>query len=320
MILIAGIPSEPPVARAIEAAEERGIGHVVFDQRLHQASDVALSLEPSTGWRGRLACPAGEIDLASLSGVYVRLMDERFLPDVATTPSDLQERTRSAGFHAVFHEWLNLAPIRVANRPRAMLSNVSKTYQATIIRRLGFAIPETVVTNDPDKALAFVADCRAEGDEVIYKSVSGVRSIVQTFSRADRERIGRIRWCPTQFQRKVRGSDVRVHVIGSQTYATLIESAATDYRYAQGQSGSDAILKSIDLPAALAKACVDLALVLDLPFAGIDLRLTKADEVVCFEVNPSPAYSYYESRTGAPIADALVRWLAAAERLERFPI
>ena len=90
----------------------------------------------------------------------------------------------------------------------------------------------------------------------------------------------------------MRGSDVRVHVIGSQTYATLIESAATDYRYAQGQSGSDAILKPIDLPAAVAKACVDLALVLDLPFAGIDLRLTKADEVVCFEVNPSPAYSY----------------------------
>ena len=77
-------------------------------------------------------------------------------------PPSIQERTRSAGFHAVFHEWLNLAPIRVANRPRAMLSNVSKTYQATIIRRLGFAIPETVVTNDPDKALAFVAHCRAE--------------------------------------------------------------------------------------------------------------------------------------------------------------
>jgi glutathione synthase/RimK-type ligase-like ATP-grasp enzyme len=315
MILIAGIPSEPPVARAIEAAEERGIGHVVFDQRLHQASEMELSLEPSTGWRGRLNCPAGEIDLAALSGVYVRLMDERFLPDVASTPSDSRERARSARFHTVFHEWLNVAPIRIANRPRAMLSNVSKTYQSTVIRRSGFAIPETVVTNDPDRALAFVDHCAAQGDEVIYKSVSGVRSIVQTFSDADRARIGRIRWCPTQFQRKVRGRDVRVHVIGRQTYATMIESAATDYRYAQSQSGSDAVLKAIELPTAMANACIDLAHALGLPFAGIDLRLPEDEEAVCFEVNPSPAYSYYESHTGAPIADALVRWLVAAERL-----
>jgi len=312
MILIAGIPSEPPVANAIAAAEERGIGHVVFDQRTHQISDMELSLEPAAGWVGRLNCPAGKIDLASLSGVYVRLMDERFLPDVAATPSDSQERARSARFHAVFHEWLNVASIRIANRPRAMLSNISKTYQATIIRRRGFAIPETVVTNDPDKALAFVDHCAAQGDEVIYKSVSGVRSIVQTFSQADRARVGQIRWCPTQFQRKVRGKDVRVHVVGNQTFAALIESTATDYRYAQSQSGSDAVLKPIELPAAMANACIDLARALDLPFAGIDLRLAENDEAVCFEVNPSPAYSYYESRTGAPIADALVRWLAAA--------
>jgi hypothetical protein len=31
---------------------------------------------------------------------------------------------------------------------------------------------------------------------------------------------------------------------------------------------------------------------------------------VCFEVNPSPAYSYYQELTGAPISDALVRYLA----------
>ncbi len=315
MILIAGIPSEPPVARAIEAAEERGIGHIVFDQRSHQVSEIELSLEPSTGWRGRLSCPAGEIELASFSGVYVRLMDERFLPDVVATPYGSPERARSARFHMVLHEWLNVAPIRVANRPRAMLSNISKTYQSTVVRRSGFAIPETIVTNDPGKALAFVDDCAARGNEVIYKSLSGVRSIVQTFSDADRARIGRIRWCPTQFQRKIRGKDVRVHVIGTETYATVIDSVATDYRYAQSQSGSDAVLKATELPTAMAKACVDLAHTLDLPFAGIDLRLPEDDEAVCFEVNPSPAYSYYESRTGAPIADALVRWLAAADRL-----
>jgi hypothetical protein len=34
-------------------------------------------------------------------------------------------------------------------------------------------------------------------------------------------------------------------------------------------------------------------------------------EVFCFEVNPCPAFSFYESNTGQPIAASLARYLAA---------
>lgn len=310
MILIAGIPDEPPVARAIAAAEARGIGHVVFDQRDHAAADLILTLDPLAGWRAVLRQPVGDLDLASLTGAYVRLMDERFLPDIVGLDADAAARGRAARFHALFHDWLNIAPIRIANRPRAMLSNMSKTYQATLIRRAGLAIPETMVTNDPAAVMSFDDQCAAQGDARIYKSVSGTRSIVQTFAAADRDRLHHIRWCPTQFQRKVRGTDTRVHVVGQRVFATRIESAASDYRYARRQTGEDAELVATTAPPAMAQACVRLAAALDLPFAGVDLRLTPTGETVCFEVNPSPAYSYYEDRTGVPIADALVRWLA----------
>ncbi len=49
---------------------------------------------------------------------------------------------------------------------------------------------------------------------------------------------------------------------------------------------------------------------LNLPFTGIDLRIDAQGQAVCFEANPCPAYSYYESHTGVPISQALVRWLA----------
>ncbi|MBY5720605.1 hypothetical protein HFO33_29120 [Rhizobium leguminosarum] len=310
MVLILGIPDEAPVARAIAAAEADGIDHIVFDQRDHLAANLMLTLDPIAGWRGTLSHPKGTVDLASVSGVYVRLMDERFLPDIVDLPADAPKRLRSARFHALLHDWLNVAPIRIASRPRSMLSNMSKTYQARIIRHCGFAIPETLVTNDPDAVLAFVAQCAADGDDVIYKSVSGTRSIVQIFEPADRERLSRIRWCPTQFQRRVRGHDVRVHVVGRQTFATAIQSDATDYRYATRQSDDDAKLTAIELPPATRSTCVALSGALDLPFTGIDLRISPSGEVFCFEANPCPAYSYYESRTGAPIAAALIRWLA----------
>lgn len=310
MILIAGVADETPVEMAIEAAEECGVGHVVLDQREHANANLSLTLDPLAGWQGTLELPGQAIELHRLTGAYVRLMDETLLPDVRNLPADAPERERANRLHRRLQDWFDIAPIRVANRRRAMLSNGSKTFQANIIRRCGFTIPETLVTNDPDAVLAFVAACEAEGDEVIYKSVSGARSIVQTFNAADRERLHRIRWCPTQFQRKVQGEDMRVHVVGKQCFAARIASTATDYRYATRQTGEDAEVTATEIEPDLARRCVRLATALDIPFAGIDLRVTPEGEVACFEVNPSPAYSYYQSRTGLPIAEALVRWLA----------
>ena len=51
---------------------------------------------------------------------------------------------------------------------------------------------------------------------------------------------------------------------------------------------------------------------LDLPLAGIDLRLRPDGAYLCFAVNPMPAHRYYESNTGLPISLALAHFLAAS--------
>lgn len=313
MILIAGIASEAPVALAIAASEEAGIEHVVFDQRDVTRSDIELNFDPAAGWSGTLSWGAERVDLDRLAGIYVRLMDEAILPDVAALDPESPERIRVREIGTLLHAWFDVARARVANRPRAMMSNMSKTYQAAAVRAAGFRTPESLVANDPERVLAFVDACAADGDEVIYKSVSGTRSVVQTFRDADRDRLGRIRWCPTMFQRRIRGTDVRVHVVGRSAFATRIASDATDYRYAVQQIGTDAELSPARLPAKVERACIALAHGLGLPFAGIDLRETPDGDWYCFEANPCPAYSYYQRRTGAPIARALVTWLATGD-------
>jgi glutathione synthase/RimK-type ligase-like ATP-grasp enzyme len=60
----------------------------------------------------------------------------------------------------------------------------------------------------------------------------------------------------------------------------------------------------------LAARCVALTASLGLAFAGIDLKVTAHGEVYCFEVNPCPAYSFYEQSTGQRISRALAAWLA----------
>jgi glutathione synthase/RimK-type ligase-like ATP-grasp enzyme len=53
-----------------------------------------------------------------------------------------------------------------------------------------------------------------------------------------------------------------------------------------------------------------LAALLQLPLCGIDLRRCADGSYVCFEVNPMPAFSYYEANTGQPIARRLVEFLS----------
>lgn len=304
MILLCGIPSETPLARVRAQLERLDVDHVIFNQR--RFADAAIEFEI----HGRRIKGVLRIDgkchrLENVQGVYTRLLDDRLLPELAQEPAHSARRRRCRALHDALAQWSELTPARVVNRAAAMSSNASKPYQAQLIRAQGFAVPPTLVTNDPQLVLNF----RDRHRHVIYKSISGIRSVVQTLQDEDLARLERIRWCPTQFQAFIDGTNVRVHTVGDALFATAIRTEATDYRYAHRQGGS-AELEATELPDALAEKCLRLARSLGLAFAGIDLKITPDGRVFCFEVNPSPAFSYYEANTGQPIAEAVARYLA----------
>jgi glutathione synthase/RimK-type ligase-like ATP-grasp enzyme len=186
-----------------------------------------------------------------------------------------------------------------------MRSNGSKPFQAQLIARHGFRVLETLVTNEPVEVIDFA---RAHG-RLIYKSVSGIRSIVRELDVA--ADLDRIRGLATQFQALIDGDDVRVHVVGDDVFATAVHTEAVDYRYA-ARDGREVEHHAVQLDAETAARCVALARALDLPLCGIDLRRTTSGDYVCFEVNPMPAFSYYQGLTGQPIARSVVSALAAA--------
>ena len=68
------------------------------------------------------------------------------------------------------------------------------------------------------------------------------------------------------------------------------------------------------LPIDVAERCFALARALGLHLAGLDLRRTPDGEWFCFEVNPSPCFTYYEHHTGHPIAATLAAFLAGAQK------
>lgn len=301
MILLWGIPSEPPMRLAIEAAERAGIDHIVVNQR--RAGDYDVFVNPSDPADGWIAIDGRDVPLAAVNGVYVRIMEPSRLPEQATG-ADPERSARSAAFHTILLTWVECAPCRVANRTAPMTSNGSKPYQAQLIRAMGFETPPTLVTDDASEVDRF----EAEHGQLIYKSTSSVRSIVRVLDAPARKRLHLIDSLPTQFQRCEPGPDVRVHVVGERVFAARAVSDAIDYRYATSD-GLDVEIEPVDLPGDIAERCVRLATSLKLPFCGIDLRERPDRSWVCFEVNPSPGYSWYETAAELPISDHLVMWL-----------
>lgn len=295
MICFHGYGDDPALARAVAAAERAGVHHVVVDQQ--QLTGVEFELADD-GTHGQVRLPGRRVALTDLTGCYARPLAPLPSPEAATAAREAELAGRMVA-------WLDAAPITVLNRPRAMHSNGSKPYQAQLIAAAGFAVPRTLVTTDPDAVRAFVA----EVGPVVFKSVSGVRSVVRVLDEAAAERLEQVRHLPTQFQARVPGVDVRVHVVGERCFATRIESPAVDYRYAE-RDGLTAELTACELSDELAERCVRLAAALGLVLAGIDLKLAPEGHATCFEVNPMPGYSFFEAHTGQPISEAIVQHLA----------
>ena len=305
MILLCGIPTETPLAMVAASLRRMGVPHVWFNQR--QFADMGLWFAVSSGQvTGTLSLDGRAYRLQDFCGVYTRLMDDHALPELRKEPDDSQKSRHCHALHDTLMQWCEITSATVINRSAPMGSNSSKPYQAQLIREQGFAIPETLVTNEPD----LVREFNSRHNQLIYKSISGIRSVVHTLDDESLARLNYIRWCPTQFQEFIPGQNVRVHTVGSTVFATAVISNVTDYRYAHLQKDGETELSATSLSDELADRCVRLSMSLGLAFAGIDLKVTPDNRVYCLEVNPSPAFSYYESHTGQPIAEAVARYLA----------
>ena len=301
MILVYGRSDDPPTLATLEAVRDAG-GEVVFaDQRCLAGEGITIAHGPG-GITGTLVIAGQRIALEQVTGVFVRPLD----PDVSGL--DREEAARVARMHELLAEWLDVARVRVVNRPGAMQANASKPLQLQLIGEAGFPVPATLVTSDPDEVLDFWK----LHDRVIYKSASGIRSIVRELDDTSASRLSLLTRLPVQFQAYVPGVDVRVHVIGLEAYAAEVRSGGIDYRYAE-RDGQTTQLEATALPMEVASKCVALAASMDLALAGIDLRRTPDGEYVCFEVNPMPAYTYFEVHTGLPIANALARFLVRGD-------
>lgn len=300
-ILLWGLPADPPLAAVRNALQAMGCRVMLLDQR--DVLDTEVELIVGSEVEGMLRAKGERIELDAVSAVYPRPYDSRDLPVIAEAGPDSEAWQHAVAVQDILNSWTEITPALVVNRPAVAEANSSKPYQSLWIESLGFRVPNTLITTDPGVALEF---CKRH-ERVIYKSLSGIRSIVSHFTDAHLPRFQDVASCPTQFQQYVPGADYRVHLVGEAIFACRILSDADDYRYS-----NRAEVQACELPEEIDAQCRRLVASMNLLIAGIDLRCTPGGDWYCFEVNPSPGFTYFQKMTGQPIADAIAGLLASA--------
>jgi glutathione synthase/RimK-type ligase-like ATP-grasp enzyme len=307
MILVCGVLGDGMIELMCARLNHMGYPYLFLDElRFPGEFNVMWSIS-AKDVDGYISSPSGRVELADITGIYARYVQYRGATK-RDGISDREDELVKSEYQASLMQLFDIMPCVVVNRVRASVSNDSKPYQQLLVSTFGFHTPRTLVTTIPEEARAFYEDC---GKRIIYKSLSGIRSIVRRLEDADLPRLELVRNCPTQFQEVVEGVDVRVHTVGEEVIATELTSEASDYRYAVS-TGHSLTARAIELPDEVSSACVRLAKSAGLTVSGIDLRRTPDNRYFCFEINPSPGFLFFERASGQPISEAVAKLLRGA--------
>jgi len=302
MILLWGLMADAPMSMVHSELEMAGAEFFFLDHKKIFSCDIEYTYCPQKGTTCYVHVNGATLNLDTVTAAYVRPYNFRDYKEMEGVGLNSPKAEKAAGFEQQLMAYLNASDALVINTQDASATNNSKPYQLSVIRKAGFNIPETFISNDGLLVRRFLS----ETGEAVYKSISGVRSIVHKVADTQLGFIDDVEWCPTLFQKVVPGINYRAHVFKNEIYAVKITSDSLDYRYGK------TTMEAVELPFGVAEKCYQLNAMLGLHFSGIDLMRTDDDEWYCFEVNPSPAYSYFQLNSGLPISAALAKFMMDA--------
>ncbi len=250
------------------------------------------------------------IDLEGVNSVWYRRPVPP-TPDLTVDPARARWAQAEAR-EALEGVWRTL-DARWVNHPDRNTAASSKPAQLRAASRLGFQVPETLMTNDADAARRFV---EAQPSGAVVKPVRSGRLTVDgeeklffttrlsCGQRIPWDRLGRE---PYLFQAFVdKRADVRVTVIGDEAHAVRIESqqhrgTRTDFRRTDPTRLPH---EPVELPSDVREQCLELVRGFGCLFGAIDLA-EAADGYWFFENNPSGQWAWIEQLTGLPLRKRL---------------
>jgi glutathione synthase/RimK-type ligase-like ATP-grasp enzyme len=324
MLLILSSPGDTHSEAVEQILTRRGVPYIHWNQANFPERDTVALRYDGRGLRARtLSLNGASTDLRDVTTTWVR---RHAHPDVRRPATDATARAYvESESRAFLIDAAQMLECRWVPGPvRALHWAGDKAVQLRLAARLGFEIPPTLITNDPDELLEFHRAhdgrlvCKALGFPHFTAEGTDDRWVftTQVLSPRDIGYVDAVRYCPAIFQAYVaKQVELRVTVVGEKLFACAIHSqerARTRYdwrRYDLAQTPH----RAYELPPVVAERCLRIVRELGLCYGAMDLILTPDGRYVFLEVNPMGQYLWIEKLTGMPISEAICDLLESAE-------
>jgi RimK family alpha-L-glutamate ligase len=203
--------------------------------------------------------------------------------------------------------WIENCGVRVVNSPCAIERSVDKFYTTTLLHDAGLRVPETVVCERVEDAMAAVRAMR----DVIIKPIFGslghgmVRvSDPETALRVVRalEQIKSVYYVQRAIEHA--GYDLRIFVVGGRVIGAIERRApAGEWRTNVAIGGS---ATAVDVSPEIEGIALTAAAVVGADYAGVDVLPARDGSAYVLEVNGIPGWQGLQRATGVDVAAAIV--------------
>ena len=314
MILIVTTAIDVHADAVITHLEEANVTYARFNTEDYPTR-VGLTIRlRNNGWGGSLNLASGKVALSDVTAVWYRRPAN---PEVDSAVSDERARdvclaqsqeTLRGLWRSIDAFWMSY-PINIQRAG-------SKILQLSIAPQLGFQIPDSIVTVDPQEVARF---WHANEGDVAVKPLSGVAfmsSATNTpagvytcrMEESDLREIDTVRYTPTFLQQYIpKAIELRITVVGKQVFAAEIHSQTREESRHDWRVISPRYIphRPHSLPCELEERCVALVEYFGLSFGTIDMIRRPDGEYIFLEINANGQWLWIEEMVGLPISKAI---------------
>lgn len=203
------------------------------------------------------------------------------------------------------------------NDPWSIQIAENKIYQLDEAVKVGFLVPDTCISSDPEKVREFYD--KHDGSIIVKILASSPmldRVIYTNRVTAEQMReIDSVKMSPSIFQEIVpKAYELRITVVGEKIFAVKVlsqqdEATSLDWRRKPKLNDFDVKMEPIILPQQIERQIYGYMKALGLKFGCIDMIVTPNGDYIFLEINPNGQWYFVQLKTELQIAGAIAELL-----------
>ncbi|MBE3465161.1 RimK-like protein [Enterobacter cloacae complex sp. I1] len=256
-----------------------------------QLSDYEIFLDPINTIL-RVKGEYVDVETSNVKSVWFR--QPVFLRNTPGRSIDINEQLSLSQWNAFLRGLMVFDKAYWMNWPQATYAAESKPYQLMIAKKIGFSVPQTIISNslgfDKLPSTKFIIKSM---DTVLLKENDDCYFTYTSKANPADFTLDKTKQAPITFQEYIEDKlDIRVTIVGSKVYAVAIKSngnaISDDWRTLKKE---DLEYVDIELPVRIKKLCIEYVKLLGLNYGAIDFIKTK-DEYIFIEINPTGEWGW----------------------------